>query len=183
MRRYRNGVSGGNYQVGITGNFEVAFDGEADLVRHMVMGTAAPDARVNERPAGPEHDRTRPRGGAWGQTGSAVTKGSSVPNQATSASMASAADASMMRLLRMAAIARSGSASTLSVSVPGTAAASAGVSRQRFAAASASISPNSASLARSNCPEGEPRERPRFSAPTIIWLLTRPVAAMTRTQI
>src|SRR3546814_11181573 len=71
-------------------------------MRHMAMRTAVPDASIDQCPAGPEHDRTRPGGGAGGQTGSAATKGSSVPNQATSTSMASAADASLIRLLRMA---------------------------------------------------------------------------------
>jgi hypothetical protein len=60
MRCDGNGVSGWDYHVGITGNFEVSFDGEADLMRHMAMRTAAPDACVNQRPAGPEHDRTGP---------------------------------------------------------------------------------------------------------------------------
>src|SRR3546814_14639120 len=91
--------------------------------------------------------------------------------------MASAADASMIRLLRMDASAASGSESTLSASSPA-AAASAGVSRQRLAAASASINANSASLARSNWQYGELRERPRTSGRKIIGRLLRAVTAV-----
>src|SRR3546814_3353474 len=64
LRRYGYRMSGRDYHVDIAGNFEVAFDGEADLMRHMAMRTAVPDASIDQCPAGPEHDRTRPGGGA-----------------------------------------------------------------------------------------------------------------------
>src|SRR3546814_3553523 len=91
-------MSGRDYHVDIAGNFEVAFDGEADLMRHMAMRTAVPDASIDQCPAGPEHDRTRPGGGAGGQTGSAATKGSSVPNQATRSEEHTSELQSLMRI-------------------------------------------------------------------------------------
>src|SRR3546814_15444884 len=57
LRRYGYRMSGRDYHVDIAGNFEVAFDGEADLMRHMAMRTAGPDERIDQSPAGPENGR------------------------------------------------------------------------------------------------------------------------------